>query len=279
MSILMTPAYIAATAYPLLHARIGWENLARLAAISASSTDGAEAYLQAPISDQTFEWWQAVNLPAWWAATFSTPQVVNYCGIAAHEIGSAGATVQVQYQTGGVWHDVTDATLTPTDDGAIMILFEDITCDAMRIRITGVSGAPRIGIIHFGRILEMTRPVKWMGHTPARFNRDFDKRPNTSDRGQRLGTSLTRLGISGQFNCDNLDETWVRNTFDNFIVNSMRYGYFISWRPDQFPAEVYFGWTDKPIVPTNSRGGVTRYMAVNWAMDCHAPENVQAWES
>ena len=174
MSILMTPAYLAATAYPLLHARIGWENLARLATIAASSTNTGESYLQAPISDQTFEWWQAINLPATWAATFSAPQVVNYCGIAAHEIGSAGATVQVQTQNGGVWTDVTDATLTPTDDSAIMILFEDITCDAARIRITGAGGPPRIGIIHFGHVLEMARPVKWMGHTPTRFKRDFE---------------------------------------------------------------------------------------------------------
>jgi hypothetical protein len=59
----------------------------------------------------------------------------------------------------------------------------------------------------------------------------------------------------------------------------MRYGYFISWRPDQFPDEVYYGWTDKAIVPVNSQGGINRKMSVSWAMDCHSPENVQAWES
>jgi hypothetical protein len=275
----MTPAYQAATAYPLLNARIGWENLARLAVITASSTDTAEAYLQAPISDNTFEWWQATSLPAWWSAEFSTAQIVNYCGIAAHEIGSAGATVQVQYETGGVWHDVSDAVMTPTDDSVIMFLFENIACDAMRVRLTGVSGPPRIGIIHFGSILELTRPIRWMGHTPTRFNRDFDKRPNTSERGQRLGSSLIRQGLSGSFSVANLDETWVRSTFDSFIVNSMRYGYFISWRPDQFPSEVYFGWTDKPIKPVNSQGGTTRLMSVGWDADFHDPENVTAWVS
>jgi hypothetical protein len=274
----MTPAYIAATAIPLLHARIGWENLARAAVVAGSTTEG-DSYEQAPLSDQTFEWWQATNLPATWTATFTGSITVNYAAIGAHEIGSAGATVQVQYDAGAGWVNVNDATITPADDGAIMILFENITCNAMRLLITGGAGAPRIGIIHFGRILEMTRPVVWMGHTPARFNRDFDKTPNVSERGQRLGSSLIRQGLSASFTINNLDETWARNILDPFLVNSMRYGYFMSWRPDQFPAEVYFGWSDKPIVPVNSRGGITRLMSLNWKMDCHDPENVAAWES
>jgi hypothetical protein len=276
----MTPAYLAATTIPLHHARIGWENLARGAVIGASSV-AAGSYIQAPISDQTFEWWQpgtALSIE-WWSATFAVPTVVNYCAIAVHEIGSAGTNIFIEYDDGGGWTQVPGATLTPANDGAIMILFEDISCDAIRLAGIGGTFLPRIGVIYFGRILEMQRPVKWMGHTPTRFNRDFEKRPNKSERGQRLGVSLIREGLSGKFNIENLSEAWVRSTFDLFIVNSMRYGYFMSWRPDQFPDEVYFGWTDKPIIPVNSRGGQTRVMSVNWESDFHSPENVAAWTS
>jgi hypothetical protein len=278
MSILMTPAYLAATAIPLHHARIGWMNLARGEVLDASSTH-ADSFLYAPVSDQTWEWWQANNVPAWWSVTFTTPHVVNYVGIAAHELGSYGNTVQVQYDAGGGWVDVPDAVLTPADDGAILIIFEDIIADAVRIYITGGTAAPRISVINVGKILEMVRPVKWMGHVPARFNRDYDKRPTVSERGQRLGASLIKYGLQASYSVANISEAWARNVFDLFIVNCMTYGYFISWRPDQFPDEVYYGWTDKPIVPSNSVGGITRLMAVDWNMDIHNPQSATAWGS
>jgi hypothetical protein len=190
-----------------------------------------------------------------------------------------GCTIHIEYDSGGGWTDIAGSISPCTEDCPIMILFEDITCNAVRVSIAGAGGHPRIGIIHFGHVLELTRPIRWMGHTPARFKREFDKRPNESARGQRLGTSITRMGLSGEFDVENLDETWVRNTFDLFIVNSMKYGYFLAWRPDQFPDEVFYGWTDKPIIPVNSVGGVNRKMRVSWPMDIHYPENVTAWSS
>lgn len=280
MSILMTPAYLAATTIPLHHARIGYENLARGAVITASSV-APGSYLQAPASDQTWEWWQATSAHPnpWWGITFTTPTVVNYFAMAAHEVGSAGGTIWIQYDAGAGWVDVADSYLTPTDDSSIMILFEDITCNAIRAIGMGGSFSPRISVMQFGTILEMPRPVKWMGHVPAILNRNFDKRPNVSERGQRLGSSLIRQGLSGQFDVANLGEYWVRSTFDLFIRNCMRYGYFIAWRPDQFPDEVLYGWTDDPIKPVNSQGGVNRLMSVSWGMDCFDWENVTAWSS
>jgi len=279
MGILMTPAYLAATTQPLLNARIGWQNLARTAVITSSGVAaGASQY--APISDQTWEWWQCHHVAtSWWAATFTTPQLVNYAAIAAHELSSVGATVHVEVDVGGGWVDVADATVTPTDDSPIMILFEDIMADAIRIYITGASAPPRISVIHFGAVLEMPRPSRWMGHTPGILNRQFETRPNVSERGQRLGNSLLREGLAASFEFSNLDEHWVRTTFDLFMRNCMRYGYFLSWRPDQFPDEVLYGWTDRPFAPSNSQGGINRRMSVSFPMDCHNWQNVTAWSS
>jgi len=278
--IYMTPAYLAATTQPLHHARIGWQNLARGAVITASSTyPGASLY--APTSDQTWEWWQPGVLPgvAWWEATFTTPQIVNYCAIAAHELGSAGNTIFLQYEFGGGWITIADILISPADDSPIMILFEDIVCNS--IRLAGGSGtfAPHISVIHFGKVLEMPRPARWMGNTPGILNRQFTTRPNMSERGQRLGNSLIREGLSASFEFSNLDEHWVRTDFDLFMRNCMRYGYFMAWRPDQFPDEVLYGWTDKPFAPVNSQGGINRRMSVSFPMDCHNWQNVTAWSS
>lgn len=278
MAVLMTADYIANTAYPLYFSRIGWQNLARTAVVTASSV-APGSYLQAPISDQTWEWWAPTSIPAWWAATFPTTQLVNYCAIAAHELGSSGATVRVQYDAGGGWFDVPDAVVSPADDSPIMILFDDIPAIAMQIVITGASFSPHVSVIHFGKVLEMPRPARWMGHTPGILNRKFETRPNVSERGQRLGNSLIREGLSASFEFSNLDENWVRSTFDLFMRNCMRYGYFMAWRPQQFDDEVLYGWTDKEFAPVNSQMGVNRRMSVSFQMDCHNWQNVTAWES
>ena len=279
MSIIMTANYLVATTVPSWITRIGYENRARGELISASS-EQTNTYKEACTSDQTFEWWQPSSLPAWWEVDFQTPTEINYVGIAVHGLGSNSCTVKVQFYAVGAWWDVAGATATPTDDTPIMILFEDKNFERYRIYITG-SGAPRIGIIYFGRILEMPRPVKWMGHTPAYFNRQIEKRPTTSERGQRLGTSIIRQGRQASFNVDLLSETWMRSTFDDFIMSAQQYGYFIAWRPTQFSDEVFFGWTDSAIIPSNTQGGLTRRMSVEWSMDIHVHDEAEyrAWSS
>ena len=166
-----------------------------------------------------------------------------------------------------------------TDDSPIMILFETIPCLGVRLVGWNSTFAPRVGVIHFGKVLEMPRPARWMGHTPGILNRQFETRPNMSERGQRLGNSLIREGLSAAYEFSNLDEHWVRTTFDLFVRNCMRYGYFMAWRPDQFPEEIFYGWTDQQFAPSNTQGGINRRMSVSWRMDCYNWENVAPWVS
>lgn len=282
MAVYMTPGYIAATTQPLHHARIGWQNLARGAVITANGT-AAGSNLYAPANDQTWEWWQGTlaPIPGFWAATFATPTTINYLAVAAHEGGSAQATFVIDYDAGAGWVEIPGSEFSPADDSPVMVLFENIVCDAIRIRGTGVPPLffPRVCVIHFGKILEMPRPARWIGHVPGVLNRQFEARPNISERGQRLGNSLIREGLSAAFEFANLDEHWVRATFDLFMRNCMRYGYFIAWRPNQFPDEVLYGWTDQPFPPVNAHGGINRRMSVSWQMKCHNWQGVQAWES
>lgn len=279
MAIVMTANYLAATTVDSWKTRIGYENRARGELITASS-EASGTYKQACTSDQTFEWWQSASMPAWWAVEFTSPTTINYVGIAVHGLGANSCTVKVQFYAAGAWHDIAGAEATPSDDKPIMILFEDKTYSQYRIYITG-SGAPRIGVIYMGRVLEMDRPVKWMGHVPAYFNRSFEKRPTTSERGQRLGTSIIRQGRQASFDANLISETWMRSTFDDFIVSAQQYGYFISWRPTQFADEVFFGWTEQPIIPENSQGGVTRKMSISWDMNIHVHDEAEyrAWSS
>ena len=274
--ILLTPAYILShtVTVPIWHTRIGWHTIARGGSVSASSNH-ASGYVQAPVSDQTFEWWQPTSLPAWWRVDAGEAADCDYIGIGAHDLGSKNCTIVVQSSQNDVdWTDIDGTTSLPGNDSDIMILFAETMARYYRLRIISGDDEPKIGVIYIGKALEMIRPVRWLGHSPTRFGRVIQKTANMSERGQRLGSSLIRQGLEANFEAHNLDERWVRSTLDQWIVNSQRYGYFIAWRPTQFPLEVFFGWTDQAIVPQNSQGGINRKITVNWPFTAHAGHEI-----
>ena len=283
--------------YNSWHSVILWQTIARMSAasISASSTDTDEAYAEAPVSDQTWEWWKPSSMPAWWKVDAGEAVTVDCIGIAAHNLSTQNCTVKVQYSTNDSdWNDVTDATATPSTDAPVMILFAATSARYWRIYITSSDSpqsAPRICVIYIGEALEMQRPIKWLGHTPGVLNRRIEKRANESVRGQRLGTTLIRQGFQADFEVNNLPELWVRGDFDDFVQSAWRYGYFVAWRPEDFTDDVLFGWTEDPIIATNEghgklpRSSATttdgRRMSVSWSMRAHGgwEEGIVPWGS
>lgn len=281
MTTVITSAYMAATSISPWHTRILYDQIARRdAAVVSVSGTAAGAFPEAPVNDQTYEWWEGDALPANWEVDAGAAVTCDAVGIAAHDAGTQGNTIQVQTSSDGVaWTDVTDAVDTPSDDAPIMILFEEVSARHWRLNITGGSAPPKMCVIYIGKALPLLRPVKWNGHTPGVLNPMITKRPSKSERGQRLGTTLIREGYEANFTLENLPELWVREKFLTFTRAAWRYGYFVSWRPIDFPDEPLFGWTQDPIVPSNSgsgrlpRDGATetdgRRMSVSWSMVAH----------
>ena len=266
---------------PVWHTRILSDNIARDGSVSASSNDSAEGHINAPASDQTFEWWRPNSMPAWWAVDAGGSVDVDCVGIAVHDMPWNGATAQVQYSNNGSsWNDIDGAFIAPANESPIMILFKKQSARYWRVRFAGdFALPPRVGVIHIGKAIAMPRPVQWMGHTPGTLNANTIKRASQSERGQRLGTTVIRIGFDAAFTVDNLDEDWVRGYFAKFMRQARRYGYFIAWRPTQFPREVLYGWADDDIVPENAQGGTTRLMSVSWDMMAHGSydEQIYPW--
>lgn len=282
--IILTPSYLLTETIddvPSWHTRILYDTIARSDdSVVSASTTAVGSFASAPANDQTYEWWQAQGLPATWSVDAGSSVTVNAVGIAAHDLADVGASVKVQYSTDNVsWTDVDGSETLPADNSPIMILFDNIIARYWRLRFDGVGDAPKICVIYIGRAMAMQRPIVWNGHTPGTLNPSIVKRPSMSERGQRIGTTLIREGYSASFEVNNLRELWVRNVFKSFMVSAWRYGYFIAWRPIDFPKEILYGWTDSAIAPTNSgagtlpRNGATetdgRRMSVSWSIQAH----------
>lgn len=235
-------------------ARIGWHTRARSLTPSAS-TEATGYPAIAARNDDTFEFWRPTAVPAWWKVDLGSAQSINYCGIAAHNFGTAGTTVKVQYSSNdSSWSDASDAsaapaTAAPSDDGEMLFLFPAQSARYWRIYVDGA--IPTVGVIYLGSILVMQRGL-YAGHSPVTLARQSAIRPTVSERGKLLGRTVIRSGLQTTFQWDHLTGDWYRANFDPFVASARRYPFFISWRPSEFPAELAFGSVDDDIVPSNS---------------------------
>ena len=129
------------SATDMRHARILWDNqLADATFASADERDGFEA-VNARATDTASWWWPEAG--ATLTMTLAAAAYIDCIGIAAHTIGGAGATITAQVQVAGSWQTVYPA-ITPADDEAVMILFQEVLATAVRITL---SASARVGVV------------------------------------------------------------------------------------------------------------------------------------
>jgi hypothetical protein len=241
---------------PLTHARIGWQNIVTASNVTSNTTGTTGNPLLSVTNPLTYERFQpnasATNI----VVDAGVPVEVDYVGIAAHTL--EGRTILLQSSTdNSTW--TTRLTIVPTGRTDILGLISPITARYWRINITWTA-APFIGVLYIGKSLAMQREI-YGGHTPITLSRSTTILPNVSDTGQWVGRSIIRSGYSSQYDWRHLTASWYRANFDPFVEHARRKPFFIAWRPQQYPAEVVYGWTPGDIVPVNM--GLKDYMSVS----------------
>jgi hypothetical protein len=115
---LSTTGYTLGSNQPLTHARILYAPIT--GTITADGTDGDLA-----ANEFTFQRWSAGTLPANWTLVTAADANVDTVFIAAHNLGTTGSTVTVQTAStvGGAF--TTRATIVPTDNSAIAVMFNN----------------------------------------------------------------------------------------------------------------------------------------------------------
>jgi len=243
------------TGEPLNHARIGYAKIA--GTITASSS--APGY---PASDadyeMTYNYWKPQTMPANWEVNPGGNTACTYMAIAAHTFGTDGTTVSAQFWNGTQWVTLASSSPLAGDDSPIMFIFSELAATKYRIYISG-STSPRVGVIYIGKTLDMQRAI-YGGNSPITLSRETVTRPTISERGQWLGRSIIRAGSTGSWSWQNLKAAWYRANFDPFVEHARTKPFFIAWRPETFPDEIAYCWTDSDISPTNQ--GVADFMSV-----------------
>lgn len=229
------------TAQPLTQPRIAAGAYTGTVAVSteAAGYDGDNA-----LTGETWTAWRPTAMPATWTLTF-TSAAVSYVGIAAHDCGTKGCTVNIQRWTGSAWSTV--ATTTPTDDSPILFLLTRRTAQTtFRVEFTGAS-VPTVGVIWIGDVLEFPRKARWTDSLPYNEATDASFATAVSDGGHVLGRYVTRRAQPCSMTVENLSETWAAANVPTLAGWLEDGPVFMADRPSTYPASVVFGETVDPL--------------------------------
>lgn len=243
--------------FPLTHAMIGYRTICTEANVVATSESAGNPAIDA-VNVFTNEYWKPDVLPASFTCDAGVGVDVDYFGIAAHTLGSTGATIEFLYSFDNVtWESI--ASLQPENDNPIMVIFDKTLARYWRITVTGTT-VPRLGVIYIGEMLQMQRPI-YGGHAPLPLNRQTEIYNRLSEGGQFSSRAITRKGVATSYAWEHLTAMWYREFFDPFAKATRTTPFFIAWRPLTFPNEVGYVWTTQDPKPENM--GVTDFMRVS----------------
>ena len=249
-------------AEPIDQPRIGFDT----ANATGTATSSASGYDPDWVTDgETWSVWRAGSSSSTLTLTFSS-QSVNYAGLAAHNLGSIGATVECR--VGGV----RVGSISPTDDGAIMFLFFSRTTTTVQFVITG--GVAEIAVARAGAALEMPQLSTYTG-LPISESKQVRYRHQQSIQGDVLGRAVEGAELRFDLTVQNLPETFRAAagaiTWRGFLAHvDGGNPFFIAAKPLSYPDDVaYVQATERPRFtrerPNANNAGAVTFQCLGYA--------------
>lgn len=240
---------------------IAWKSVLSIGDISASGFQNSR-----PASNV----WGADTATFWEGATGGDGIFINlanvgassidYVAIAKHNLGSAEISYRVYTSADGTTFTPLTPERTVTDDSPIVEYFNPSTAPLFQIRFTGAA-APIIAHVRMGAVLILPRSI-YVGHAPGTISKVVERVSQVSAMGQFLGQIVTRTSYKTSVKQENVKPEFIRQHIKPFIAHvdgtrpddgTARGTFFFAWRPDFYPDEVMYAWTDSEIRPENQR--------------------------
>lgn len=136
-----SPAFAEANAQPMVMFR----NLLAEGTIANANLPATAPRANAA-TESTFDFWQPATVPETLRATLGASQAADGAFFAAHNLGTAGATLTVQYFDGTTWQ--TQATYSPPDNDPFGFIWPTRSATGWGIQISGA--VAQIGVAFIG---------------------------------------------------------------------------------------------------------------------------------
>ena len=232
---------------------IGYQNhLESSGVVLADDPVGNPALPANPILNATdwldYDFWKATTAAtdAGFSATFGGSTTADYFAVAAHDLFTQGASIVLQYDSGGWVNAFTP--IVPTDNNVIFKTFSAQSSLKWRVFVSGApTVAVSLGVVSFGNKLSIPAPIG-LGFSPPPFARADGILNNRADGGAILGRSFISKGIDlGRVSFDLLTPAWARANWLPFMDHAQLKPFFFQWNDTDFASESAFVWTRGPI--------------------------------
>lgn len=233
---------------------IGWHDLVQRSNIRADIEDQYFPAINLTNPSTAQQWRSTAKTEQSLYVSFQSTELVDYIGIARHNLGSSGASVSVEVRSSDnpdEWRMVFTETILPDDSPAIL-RFEPVIALEVAVRIKPAFLPPRIGVLYAGRLTVMQHGMA-QGVTALPYAYDTEVVTGQAESGDYLGRIVTGQSKSLSFEFEYISYKWFRQHLDGFAKASMVKPFFFAWLPQEFPRDCGFGWLESDIQPVTER--------------------------
>ena len=126
---------------------------------------------------------------------FTVTTSISAVGVAAHDIGTLGGSIRVQYSDdgGSSWSDSGAGIVNPSDNQAIVFRFDDQSHNDWRIFVGSGAGFPSIGVLMASQELIFPQRI-YQGYTPPVVPNRVRLQSNVTEGGQLAGAAFAAEG-------------------------------------------------------------------------------------
>lgn len=240
---------------------LAWSNLGASATLGGTTTlAGGQA--SKAFNGKTYNYWlpDVAATTARLSVQFASARTISFVGIAAHNLGTLGASVRVQRSTDGVsWTDAGAGLLAPTDDGPLgwrmVTSGQDYAYWSLYITGLTASDPVAIGVAFFGD--DMVIPQRfYSSFAPVITPTEVALQSNVSQGGNLVGTHVVQRGSRLSTEIAHLQASFIRGTDWKAFQTAFNEGApaFFGWRPDTYPEDLHYLWRDGPVLQPQNMG-------------------------
>ena len=206
-----------------------------------TATDTATGYDVLHIRDlRTFTSWKGATAGTkYLAVDCGEEQAADTLAIAAHNLGTAGASVSVESSANGSDWTERLAAFAPSDDHPILKTFDSAGAQHWRIKIVTSVLPAQVAVCMVGERIEFPYPpvAPFVPKTVK-----VEGESSRSKTGQLLGTVVRFWPMTIEPEWADLSRTWLEANMEPFWIGYARYllPFFWAWDIDTYPGDVHF---------------------------------------
>lgn len=227
---------------------VAYENLAALGTLGGTATLTGGAAVNA-VSAGTYSSWlpDISGTTAIFQVSFASAQTINFAAIAAHNLGTLGGSLAVEYSTDNVsWVDGGCGVVAPADNKPMAFRMADISARYWRFSFSGLTVADPLYVNVAFLGLDLIFPRRfYQGFSPVISPTEVQLQSNVSVGGNNLGSSVVTEGSTIKAPFRLIKPDFVREDMAAFTPHFNRGGgFFFGWRCFDFPTDIYYCWRD-----------------------------------